>query len=885
MVSNTMEDIEINVDDSMELTPNKRRKLDNGNSSSDKEDSELQVVDEDIDVSGPEPAPTFIEEVMDEGGGDIDPTSIQEETPATPSTPSVPVQVVEPVLPKPQVEPTVSSSELTPSVTSVTTASTAPNKVNDETSSGSVTTTTSAYLNSVTGRSNPAPPNVTAIPLMMQSIASVGTVPSPMIRSTLASMMSPQPPSLSSHHPTLPSPTPVSNLSDPSSVVRNLMNSVSAVGNMNSTVANNMAGSMPNNMSYNMPNNMPNNMQNNMSSSILNMGASLPNSFQTSQNSGTSPAPGGVSNPVGMTAHALLETLLAQVIAHSMNGNAPNPALPTAGIPSSAPTTPTHPCNPCVSVPDVSGPKPDQQNQQQQQQQQPAFVTPVPTSLQDTPKPLKETLDKINMLEQNTVSLDKQSAGIQRMVTEVVKKQEENTSAAGMLCPRCKHMVGGGEQFISHLIAVHNFVEQKGPVEKADFGSQAGLGTCRGWRYIRTKNSGTQSTLSMLNKGDSKQVIDLTNKNKNNTSPPPDQIKSGVVPAPSPNHPVPPNQGNVPSPGSAPALQNLSPSTRTSVGYDSARATAANILSFVFSNPDINKQFTDYAEIPKEAQHPPLRSPKKQQPIPPNYSHMPFLQTINKQLQQHNGLALFDKWNEVKTVSPISVSAQQEFMANALKQQQQMQAQQQAQHLQQQQIQQHQLQQAAHKRAVMQSGGPNQMMHQVTSMMQPIQPIQPTPIQASSLQQIRPHGSNFPLPPPMISVGELKDQYKQMISGHGPGGAAINAFDENSDSPLKDCLPKVRASLVNGDIQLMWNIIGDERKCTGYRLFAYMGATAPPISSTWTEVGTVKALPMPMAVTLSQFSKGCSYHFTVRAIDSQGNVGPFSEPCSIKLSF
>ena len=44
----------------------------------------------------------------------------------------------------------------------------------------------------------------------------------------------------------------------------------------------------------------------------------------------------------------------------------------------------------------------------------------------------------------------------------------------------------------------------------------------------------------------------------------------------------------------------------------------------------------------------------------------------------------------------------------------------------------------------------------------------------------------------MISVGDLKDQYKQMISGHVPGGAAINAFDENSDSPLKDCLPKVR---------------------------------------------------------------------------------------------
>ena len=42
----------------------------------------------------------------------------------------------------------------------------------------------------------------------------------------------------------------------------------------------------------------------------------------------------------------------------------------------------------------------------------------------------------------------------------------------------------------------------------------------------------------------------------------------------------------------------------------------------------------------------------------------------------------------------------------------------------------------------------------------------------------------------MISVGELKDQYQQMISGHG--GAKISPFDENSDSPLKDCLPKVK---------------------------------------------------------------------------------------------
>ena len=38
------------------------------------------------------------------------------------------------------------------------------------------------------------------------------------------------------------------------------------------------------------------------------------------------------------------------------------------------------------------------------------------------------------MLEQKTVSLDKQSVGIQRMVTEVVKKQEENTTVSRMFC-------------------------------------------------------------------------------------------------------------------------------------------------------------------------------------------------------------------------------------------------------------------------------------------------------------------------------------------------------------------------------------------------------------------------------------------------------------------
>lgn len=94
--------------------------------------------------------------------------------------------------------------------------------------------------------------------------------------------------------------------------------------------------------------------------------------------------------------------------------------------------------------------------------------------------------------------------------------------------------------------------------------------------------------------------------------------------------------------------------------------------------------------------------------------------------------------------------------------------------------------------------------------------------------------------------------------------------------------PKVGVRRTSGGIILTWTLDlfspAKHAEVKDYQLYGYKGAAEGPSSNNWTSLGHVKALKLPMAVTLTQFQHGQKYFFCVRARDSFGRYGPFSTP-------
>ncbi|XP_070161508.1 activating transcription factor 7-interacting protein 1 isoform X2 [Polyergus mexicanus] len=98
--------------------------------------------------------------------------------------------------------------------------------------------------------------------------------------------------------------------------------------------------------------------------------------------------------------------------------------------------------------------------------------------------------------------------------------------------------------------------------------------------------------------------------------------------------------------------------------------------------------------------------------------------------------------------------------------------------------------------------------------------------------------------------------------------------------------PSLKISKVSNGIVLSWNMNLSDKYAdiASYQLYAYQEVTGiNPNTSLWKKVGDVRALPLPMACTLTQFSEGNNYYFAVRAVDTHSRKGQYSIPGNISL--
>lgn len=118
-----------------------------------------------------------------------------------------------------------------------------------------------------------------------------------------------------------------------------------------------------------------------------------------------------------------------------------------------------------------------------------------------------------------------------------------------------------------------------------------------------------------------------------------------------------------------------------------------------------------------------------------------------------------------------------------------------------------------------------------------------------------------PLPEPLLPLPELVDKIRDTLP------------------PQKPEL-KVKRVLRPKGIALTWNITKINPKCApveSYHLFLCHENASNKLA--WKKIGEIKALPLPMACTLSQFLTSNKYYFAIQSKDIFGRYGPF---CDIK---
>ncbi|XP_059194989.1 activating transcription factor 7-interacting protein 1 isoform X2 [Centropristis striata] len=139
-----------------------------------------------------------------------------------------------------------------------------------------------------------------------------------------------------------------------------------------------------------------------------------------------------------------------------------------------------------------------------------------------------------------------------------------------------------------------------------------------------------------------------------------------------------------------------------------------------------------------------------------------------------------------------------------------------------------------------------------------------------------------PLKSRAVSTG-TPNRVASMVLPPLPTAPAPSRLPPEAERTSPPQQPQLKLVPSQTGIVLSWCVSETDRTCAAvesYHLYAFHqdNSSSSAAQQHWKKIGEVKALPLPMACTLTQFQSGSTYHFAVRAKDIYGRFGSFCEP-------
>ncbi|CAF1081607.1 unnamed protein product [Didymodactylos carnosus] len=155
----------------------------------------------------------------------------------------------------------------------------------------------------------------------------------------------------------------------------------------------------------------------------------------------------------------------------------------------------------------------------------------------------------------------------------------------------------------------------------------------------------------------------------------------------------------------------------------------------------------------------------------------------------------------------------------------------------------------------------------------------PSSMSQTTIRPQIPQTASIP-PPPNRTRGGNRN-FRANIIQTGQVSFPIRPLPEHQPFDTTIARPKLTIAHENSTVRLHWNLQNtSQESIREYQIFAYKYNVNSTVSD-WKQIGSVRSMRLPMAVTLKEFQSNSHYAFAVRAISMSNIVGQFCEPKTI----